>query len=708
MIRNTDKLIIIALILVSAIPVIQMFTGKYILDGDLNDSYVPAKYFFRQSLLNWNMPLQNRSSGLGYPYYRETNPGIYHFLNLLSFLPVNIFLAVHIMLLFNLIILGTGAYILMMYFSKSRFKALIFSVIMILNSYTVSKLGHYSVLCSIAASFWFIYFAMRAYREKRFLFDVMTSISVFVILSGGHPQIMAADILIIVISLNRRIFSDFRRSIFISILSLMISSVILLPLVLGGIHSERIAGGQVFTFPLKGLLYTVFPLLHYSAADGISYTGPFNIYEVSVYFSFLIPAAAISLIRNIRKRRFTALTALGSGILLIALSFMPFSGMGFFTTPERYFGPGMMALAFFVILNRERTTKYSDIIIFAGIMALLSGILIIRGYNTAAVMASLAFSFIYCIIMLTEIRNLRSANVLLVLLIILDLSAASAFIYKWGSEEDTINVKYDMLENKTIITYIPEYHGFYDRYIKDQYNIRTTEVLKKYSAIGDRGVFYNAYSVNTYNTLIPSKYLKFFSDTSILSGIFSNVDFLFNPGDFRYDYVFVPSMPMILHIRDSLYIHLSDEVNDSMVFYGNCTLRVNGTYMKQTDKKQKYLQAVDNLYSAEVYVSDSILITGSGIIYMISVNDRIVQCDDFFEMGHFRRMNDGPFSLFENTDTTGNYYLLDIKDGGLAVRGTFSTSYYDYYIGLIISIAGLLMIPALYIVNKRKRHNGMP
>lgn len=706
MIRNSDKIILIAVILVSVIPVMQMFTGKYILDGDLNDSYVPAKYFFRQSLLNGDMPLQNKSSGLGYPYYRETNPGMYHFLNFLSLLPVNIFLAVHIMLLFNLIILGTGAYILMMYFSKSRFKALIFSVIMILNSYTVSKLGHYSVLCSIAASFWFIYFTMRAYIDRRFLFDVMTALSVFVILSGGHPQIMAADILIIIIALNRKILYDYRRSIFISTLSLMISSVIILPLVLGGIHSERIAGGQVFTFPLKALLYTVFPLLHYSSADGISYTGPFNIYEVSVYFSFLIPTAGISLLRNIHKRKFTALTALGSGILLIALSFMPFSGMGFFTTPERYFGPGMMALTFFVILNRERTKKYSDIIIFAGIMAVLSGTLILRGYNTAAVMASLAFSFIYCIIMLIEIRNLRPANILLVLLIIIDLSAASAFLYKWGSVEDTINVKYEMLDKKTIITYIPEYHGFYDRYIKDEYGIKTTEVLKKYSAIGDRGVFYNAYSVNTYNTLIPSKYLEYFSDTTILSGIFSNVEFLFNPGDFRYDYVFVPSMPLILHVRDSLSLHLSEEINDSIVFYGDCTMEVNGLSLKHTENKQRYLQALDSLYSGEVYVSDRILIKGSGIIYMMIINDNIVHCDDIFEKGHFRRINDRPFSLFENTDTSGQYYSLDIKDGGLVVRGTFLTNHNDFIIGLIISIAGILLIPALYFTRRRRRQNG--
>ncbi len=697
-----DLIIITLTVLILSVIIFHpVITGKLIQDGDLNDSHIPIKQSIKNNILKFRMPVTEKGSGLGFPIYRDTHNGIWNPANVFLLLPLNIYIITYIMIIAGLFIMGAGSYILMFYLTADRYKALYITVIMCAGSFTLSRIGHYSIIASLSFIPLYFYFVLQLLRTERKMYSLLTAITLFCILAGGHPQVFLAVMIATVIIKGKNIV----RSPFVLrtyVLTFLMTSVLWIPLMIQASLTQRLIKGITYSMDFKQLLYTVFPTLHFSYKFGIPqvYKGIYNIYEISAYQGILaliiIFHAVYNWIVHVKRvKKITITKTTIAGLLLILMSFLDFTGFRIFNTPVRYFGMGFALIVFESIRCFDiRTVKRKSIAIFILISIFSLIILTTRAFPLIPVIETLSLIIVFSIIIIF-VRK-KALWPILIILTACELLFFALPLYRWESSEMVINKKYDFLKEKRIVTYLPKYYELHIDNILGKYPNENVESVKRFSSFGERGIYYNAYSYNQYSTTAFHEYVNYFNDSLILNGGFSDIAYLLDPGDMYFDYVFVPDMPVIIDIKDSLTL-INSEKTQYALFYMSEGLIADGN--KNVGK--------DTLIGPfNTYVStsntDSVHITGNGILFMIKDREgSIIRFPEYFETNGFTRITQEAYSLMKAPSfESGDIFIIDPSSGILKDKRDIHFIPIDLIIGIIISITALLLLLILP-VNKK-------
>ncbi|MDY6788290.1 MAG: hypothetical protein SVK54_09230, partial [candidate division WOR-3 bacterium] len=558
------------------------------------------------------------------------------------------------------------------------------------------RIGHYSILASLSFIPLLFYSVERTLKEENITFTLLAIASLYMIISGGHPQIFLSAVIVMIIVYNKQILLTRQlRTIMIS--GFFITGIVWVPLLFQAGLTQRILGGSAITMTPKKLLYSFFPFIH-SSIEGmnVQYTGPYNLYECYSYIG--IPALYIIFRRYfepLRRRKFSMLfnkVNVAGGVLII-MSFLPFAGFRIFNTPIRYFGIGLLIIVFEAI----RRVGFSERSVYDNIFFLLmviGGILLImRGFYAAGIIVSLLWIILYAVVL--NIGSLKNVFLVLMIMLAAELLFSSLQLYRWADSSKTVNVKYNLLNDKRILTFLPygyEYH--LEQFSKD-YPGENPETAKRFSTIGERGTYYDTYSYNLYSTTTMRSYIETFKDSMILRGGFSNISYLLSKYPLPIDYILVPDIPVVTMIRDSLSIHLHPAVTDTW------EIKLDNTIMMNNILSEEYMP--DNTKTICIVPGDKLKITGDGMIWSICQSGQYIYFPELFSRAGMSRITQAPFCLMEVPDSLKNsvYYRLNPRNGQLINQKHFDYLPIDVIIGIILLLTGII-ITVVYIIRSKE------
>lgn len=680
-------MILLALIMIIFSPLIR---GYYIQDGDLNDSYIPIKQSIRNHMLNGEIPLTEKSSGLGFPIYRDPHNGIWNIFNLILFMPSDIFISVYLMIMAAMLIMGMGSYWLMYMLTQSRLKSLFIGIVMTAGSFTVSRIGHYSILVSLSIIPLYFLFLMQMLKSAKRRYSVGTAVTLFIMLAGGHPQIFLSVMIITAITLGRDIIKNM-NAVFTYFMGFLMTAIIWLPLLNQAGKTQRLVGGISITMTVKSMLQSVYPALHYSFKSVIPsvYSGPFNIYEISSYFGICAVIFIAAVIADLIKRRRKSLHLSDympfiAALVLILMSFVKITGFGVFNTPVRYFGIGYMLAVFWAVkLIEKGMLKRKTILTLAVCFVCISAVLLIMKFPALPVLEIMILFLIFSTIMIFAGESLMWK--ILIAVTAVELLFFSLPLYNWQPRESVVNRPFDMLKNRSVITFLPAQYEIYTDSILAMYPDENTESLKRMSAFGERGIYYDAYSYNLYSTTAFRNYVSMFRDSMILNGGFSDLQYIINPSPMYYDYVFIPDMPVIFSI-DSMFT-LKNGYSSIYVSQG---VDVGNAYTGRMDTSITFF----NVVKYDICENDSVVLKGTGTVYMLNDNKgNTVHYSRFLQDYGFRVIKSGPYTLMESP-FYGNkeHYVVDPDNGMIVREDELHFVPYDLIVAGPVSIVGLILL----------------
>ncbi len=694
---NSNKRALFFLIIITVIFFLPLITGQIIYEGDLFDEYIPVKYFQVQSMEKLNFPACSEGIGAGFPIYQDIQSGFYYPLNILLVLPINIFLIIQFMIMLDIIILGIGCFLLMKRVTENELKAYIFAVIVMFSGTVISRLGHLSILNSIAfIPFYFIFFKNMLKKGSGKKSLIVSALFAFIVLSGGHPQVFFLLIISSIVYGIGRI--SIKTSLQFTLLTILFSMIIILPLLMHILMGGGRSDTAVILIGFKSLLYLIFPLIHFTfnGISALSYNGPFDIHESMLYASlfiiFLIINHITGLIKRSEKIDKRSLILI---ILLILMAFIKVASIGLFHSIIRYFQFAILVLVFYLIKQWNGKIRKNALVIFILLMILVSMILLIRGFQIVPVLITLSTSFIIFIILLISIKNSRIL-IILPIIIFIELWIFNSAVLNWIPINKAMNVKYDYLENKRIITFVPIEYEFYKDYILENRDINDLELSKRFSSYGNRGIYYNAISYNIYNTLMPIDYANVFNDKGLYTGAFTNIMYILNP-EYGYDYIFIPDMPFIASINDEFLMKLQCRDDTIKIYFSGDIEFPNITYECEPD--EDYLINIKDLKCVKMTNINEIKVNGNGMIYMIKSKDNILTFTDILEMNRFIKESEELFSLMKTPDRISSMRTLQYDYGN--VKMLLRRIPIDFLLGFIISVLSLI-ICIIYIKKEKK------
>ncbi len=694
---NSNKRALFFLIIITVIFFLPLITGHIIYEGDLFDEYIPVKYFQVQSMEKLNFPACSEGIGGGFPIYQDIQSGLYYPLNILLLLPINIFLIIQFMIMLDIIILGIGCFLLMKRITGNELKSYILAVIVMFSGTVISRLGHLSILNSIAfIPFYFIFFRNILKKDSGKWYLILSALFAFIVLSGGHPQVFFLLIICSIIYGIGRI--SIKTTIQLSLLTTLFSMIIILPLfihiLMGGGRSDT----AVILMGFKPLLYLIFPLIHFTfnGISALSYNGPFDIHESMLYASlfiiFLIINHITGLIKRSEKIDKRSLILI---ILLILMSFLKVASIGLFHSIIRYFQFAILVLAFYLIKQWNGKIRKNALVIFMLLMILVSIILLIRGFQIIPVLITLSTSFVFFVILSISMRNSRIL-IILPIIIFIELWIFNSAALNWIPINKAMNVKYDYLENKRIITFVPIEYEFYKDYILENGDTNDLELAKRFSSYGNRGIYYNAISYNIYNTLMPNEYANVFNDKGLYTGAFTNIMYILNP-EYGYDYIFIPDIPFIVKVDEEFSVKYRCKNDTIKIYFSGDIEFSNITY--ECDPEEDYLINIKNLKCLKMTDIEEIKAKGNGIIYMIKNEKGIVTFINIFEMNGFIKESDELFSIMKTPNRISSIKTLKYNYGKTKIlKGHIPI---DFLFGFIISVLSLI-ISIIYIRKEKK------
>ncbi len=671
-----------------------LFFNNFLTDGDLYDAYIPMFQFIRTSYYHFNLPLISKSVSCGYPVYRDSSMGIYYPLNLLFLIPFNIFLLTHIIIILHLLILGIGSYKLMFLFSKDKYKSYIFMIITMFSGYTISHIGHYPIfaaICWVPYYFYFLTLSMSDNIRKNILFSIL---SLYLIISTGHPQIFLYTTLFSFLFFCKDIYS-LKIHIKIYFFVILISSIFLIPMLFMFPHNVRTISTIYILMKQKLLITSLFPNIHYiySKFFPVRYYGREIINEISFYSSVFVIFLIINqliLLRTINKRLIIII------LIFYLLSFFQIGSFIIFNSPIRIFGFTYLIMIFALINNFDFKYAKKSIYIFLLLSFGIALLLFLHKFNIYAIYSGLLFIILLSFILyLKNKMDIKIFYFLLIVLIFCDLFYANHNILIWTKKNNTEQKTHSILKNKRVITYEPKFVGFYYDYIKNYFKCDDLSYLRSFSSAGNRGIYYDAYSYNISITLTYKEYIDYFKDTFLLNSSFTNIDFIFNTDSISYDYVFVPDMPIILNIENGLSIHLREKFEDTLTIFYTGNINFTNTIIDTNHYSDNYLRNINNLQSKRIFLNNELNIKGNGIIYMIKKNNKILHFPYLFDRAYFTLKNKAPYYLYEKihrNEKENIYYVLNPATGKLVKKGDLDFKPIDLIIGFIIFLIGIILL----------------
>lgn len=663
-----------------------VITGHYIKSGDLYDEYLPVKQAVRDAFAGRGSLVHETSIGLGFPIYRDIQSGLYYPLNLIFLLPVNIYVLMQIALLLNILLLSFGAYILMRKFTDSP-SALLFSAVAAFNGYILGHATHYSFLCSMAMLPYHIFFITEYIRKEGRGRYILSIVTLLLVLSGGHPQVFlycAITDLMLILLLKASIRQK-ARGLSILLFTALLSAPITLPLLKLAEGSYRLKSAQeAVNMGIKRALLLFFPSV-LSGGGGFA--------EESYFYPsvILLFAAMHFVFSSAGKRSHKGLRFWLIPLLFLILSLTGFTLFGSFTSTLRSFGFFVLSSSFLLLagsggfLEDRRSALTALIIVFTA-----SLILLLRGNGFADSFKTFLFAFLMFILIFIGRERLKSAFYpLLILLAAADLFAANFSVNTFSAPKYIEHISIPDIEGRRTVTLLPSGYEFHEEYIKDYMHTDDLRDIERYSTLGDRGVYYNAVSLNIYNTLTYAKYIEFFADEKILQGGVSNLQYIFNPIYVDYEYVLVPDIPFTAEIKGSLMIPFDSSFADTFELLFTGELKTPNDLVSRTGEK-------GGLDYKKIFIDGPLLIEGSGFIYLATRagGADIVRFPYVFEKSGFERRNENPFSLFRRNgyEEDGLKLVASPVDGSFVDEKRMRYVPMDLLVGFLIALSGIMLI----------------
>ncbi|MEJ5307267.1 MAG: hypothetical protein WHT27_03075 [candidate division WOR-3 bacterium] len=685
----------------------KIFSGYGILDGDLQDEYVPKLALIKNSFSKFVFPLYEKSFGLGFPIYKDIQNCFYYPLNWLVILPFDIFLIVQILTLLNVLIFFVGIYILLKKLKVEDDISFIISFLTTFSSFFVSHIPHYTILSSLSVSPYTIFFLVDFYENSNRKNFIKTVIFFFLLLLAGHPQIFFYTVILsfIIVFVKYRSLRNLVYFFMVIFFSIFVSLFVLMPTFNIFKYSYRDELNYNI-LPLKYLILTVFPDLF----GGVSlifkseYNGAFNINETSFYFSLIFFFTLnYFLYVTLFKKEFKNFQRIIIPLIFLFLSFFNFVGLKIFLTPTRSVYLFVISFLFLFVFDMLKKIDKKFLLFSMLIFIFFLVLILIKGFRIERFVLQVLFFIIYILFFYIDSIKHFQTNIkysALVVIIFFDIFLSTGGILKYEKLKNLKNESYDFLKDKYIITYIPEDVLFYKDYIKDHFKVDNLEILKRYSSYGNRGIYYNAYSFNLYQNFTLKKYVDFFDDPMIMQGGFSNINFLFNPLFLNYDYVFVPDIPIILNVKDFLTINFKENFSDTFIIFYTGEIKNVIEY----DSMEEYLKNIQDLKSGLLVVKGMTRILGKGKIYMVKKfsTGKILHFPYLFENSNFELVSQKPFYLFKrHTDLVDDNFSVNPIDGSLEKSGKKYLPF-DLFLGIFISLVSFI---ALLFYSKKEFEN---
>ncbi|MGE3063697.1 MAG: hypothetical protein AB7T10_08705 [bacterium] len=674
-----------------------MLFERVILDGDLADEYMPKLFLIGESIRSLSFPLHEAGMGLGFPIYKDIQSGIFYPVNWIFALPFDFLFMVQLAIFLNSLIYAAGLILLLrLLYPENKYSSALLTA-MLFSGFFVSHIPHYTLLCSIAVAPLFLFFYISFLKDrtkKRFISSVFCGI---LLMAAGHPQVFYLVFLLsLFLAFNKKsdrnsLVTPLMIFIFVFFTSLFITA----PTMNLSQYSFRADDSMVYNIiPFKYLILLIFPnLFGGSALVGEQvYSGILNINEVQFYSSLLLLFAFSYMLKRIfLDKDLKYGRKLIVPVFFLLLSFFTEFNLHIFLTPGR--SVGISVLTFLVLFLPDALEKQDrkTLILFSALFLIAFASASAKGYFGTDLLAPLILFVSYLALFMYKEKNKRVAELLLPLLIFADLTFSLGGIVDYSKRENVKNEVYPELSGKYVVTYLPDEVVFYSDYLKEHFKSENLEELKKYSSCGNRGVYYGAYSFNLYQNFTFAEYVDFFSDRSIMTGGFSNINFIMNPLIYDYDYLFVPDMPAFFNVTETLMIPYREGVADT--FHAYFTGEIENISAEEAPEND-YLRKVNSLKTGRLVLDGPTMIKGNGKILMLKKYqaETTVRFPELFENMNFEIVKKNPFYLFKrNRENPAPLAFMASPVNGSLIEGR-EADYVpmDILGGLFISIIAMI------------------
>jgi len=157
--------------------------------SDLTDYYFPLKHYLSECLKNFSLPLWCPYILSGIPIFQEGEIGTFHPLNLLFFF-LDPFSAYNLTTIISFFIAGFSIFLFCQIIGLKFFPSILSSISFTFSGYLITHLKHPSNLMTASFFPFLFYFLERFIKEGKFIFIILSGITLSLQVFSGHPQIM--------------------------------------------------------------------------------------------------------------------------------------------------------------------------------------------------------------------------------------------------------------------------------------------------------------------------------------------------------------------------------------------------------------------------------------------------------------------------------------------------------------------------------------
>lgn len=176
---------ILALFLINTIFFYEVIRGNYLLvERDLSVFFIPPKFFWLESIKNWEFPLWNPYNLFGIPFFAALQPAILYPLNLMFFIfPFSI--AFNWSIILHIFLGGAFVYALLRDMDANEWASFIGAFSFMLGGYMLSVHNLLSTLVSVVWVPLIMLFFRRSVRDGSIKYAIITGIFLTVSFLGG-------------------------------------------------------------------------------------------------------------------------------------------------------------------------------------------------------------------------------------------------------------------------------------------------------------------------------------------------------------------------------------------------------------------------------------------------------------------------------------------------------------------------------------------
>jgi hypothetical protein len=196
-VKSTDFLVGLAFFFASVFFFYDLFDGKYLLtERDLGPYFIPPRFFWVESIKNFDFPLWNPYQFSGHPFFANPQHGMLYPLNGLFFLfPFD--LAFNAIIVLHFFLGGLFTYLFLKDLKVNWTGALISGLIFMLSGYLLSVHSLLTILLSSAWTPLIMMFFRRAINGKGLKNEVFASIFITISFLGGGIEIVYGNFFVL-------------------------------------------------------------------------------------------------------------------------------------------------------------------------------------------------------------------------------------------------------------------------------------------------------------------------------------------------------------------------------------------------------------------------------------------------------------------------------------------------------------------------------